>query len=68
MIDVVIPENCFIIFNCGLVHCETPAWFISRGEYSSYTRAFFTIIEKYFNLRNKNAVQMENKLFFYENM
>ena len=25
MIEVVIPENCFIMFNCGLVHCGTPS-------------------------------------------
>ena len=62
MIDVVIPENCFIIFNCGLVHCETPAWFISRGEYSSNTRVFFTMVETYFNLRNEITVQIDNEL------
>ena len=23
-IEVIIPENCFILFHCGLVHCGTP--------------------------------------------
>ena len=66
MVEVIIPKNCFIMFHCGLVYCRTPSWFISRGEHSSYTRSCFTIIEKYFNLRNKNAVQMENKFFSTE--
>ena len=46
MIEVIIPENCFILFSYGLVHCNTPSWFINRGEYGKNTRAFFTIVEK----------------------
>ena len=54
----------FIIYHCGLVHCETPSWFISRCEYSFNTRAFSTIVEKYFNLRNKTTVQIGNDLLW----
>ena len=46
MIEVIIPEDCFIMFSCGLVYCGTPSWFINRGEYGKNTRAFFTIVEK----------------------
>ena len=60
MIEVIIPENCFIIFHYGLVHCGTPSWFISRGEYPSNTRDFFTIVEKGFNLSIEIIVQMGN--------
>ena len=37
-IEVIIPENCFIMVHCGLVHCGTPSWFICNGEFSSNTR------------------------------
>ena len=41
MIEVIIPEDCFIMFSCGLVHCGTPSWFINRGEYGKkYKRIF----------------------------
>ena len=46
MIEAVIPEDCFILFSCCLVHYGTPSWFINRGEYGKITRAFFTIVEK----------------------
>ena len=45
-IEVIILDNCFVIFHCGFVHCGTPSWFICNGEYSSNTRLFFTIVEK----------------------
>ena len=45
MIEVIIPEDCFIMFNCSLVHCGTPSWFISRGEYSSNTRDFLQLLK-----------------------
>ena len=48
MIGVIIPENCFIMFSCGLVHCGTPSWFINRGKYGKNIRAFFIIVEKDF--------------------
>ena len=57
MIEVIIPEDYFIMFHCGLVYCRTPSWFISRGDYSSNTRAFFTIVEKTFNLNHEITVQ-----------
>ena len=66
MIEVVIPENYFIMLHCGLVHYGTSSWFINRGEYSSNTLAFFTIVEKGFNLRNEITVQMENELWSME--
>ena len=50
------------MFHCGLVRCGTLSWFISRGEYSSNTRAFFTIAKNNFNLKNKITVQMDNQL------
>ena len=46
MIEVIIPEDCFILFSCGLVHCGTPSWFIDRGEYGKNTRAFFSPLLK----------------------
>ena len=57
IIEIIIPEDYFIMFHCSLVHFGTPSWFISRGEYSSNTRAFFTIVEKYFNLNHDITVQ-----------
>ena len=57
MIEVIIPEIYFIMFHRGI-----SSWFISRDKYSSNTRAFFIIVEKYFNLRNEITVQMENEL------
>ena len=57
MIEFIIPKDCFIMFSCGLVHCGTPSWFINRGEYGKNTRAFFTIVEKYFFLINEITVQ-----------
>ena len=62
MIEVIIHEIVFIIFHCGLVHCETPSCFISRCEYSFNTRAFSTIVKKYFKLRNETTVQIGNDL------
>ena len=53
MIEVIIPEDYFIMFHCGLVHCGALSWFISRGEYSSNTNALFTIAENDFNLTNE---------------
>ena len=57
MIKVIIPEDCFIMFNCGLVHCGTPSWFINRDEYGKSTRAFFTIVERDFFLTHEITVQ-----------
>ena len=57
MIKVIIPEDCFILFNCGLVHCGTPSWFIDRGDYGRNTRAFFTIVEKDFYLNDEITIQ-----------
>ena len=62
MIEVIIPEDFLIMFNCGLVHCGTPSWFISRGEYSKNTRALFTIIEWDFNLTHEITFQKKNQL------
>ena len=62
MIEVIIPEDCFILFSCGLVHCGTPSWFINGGEYGKHTRAFFPIVEKYFFLINEITVQKTNLL------
>ena len=56
MIEVIIPEDCFIMFHCCLVHCGTPSWFISKGEYSSNTRNFFTIVENDFNFTNEITI------------
>ena len=41
MIEVIIPEDCFILFSCGLVHCGTPLWFINRGEYGKKPQELF---------------------------
>ena len=49
MIEVIIPEDFLIMFNCGLVHCGTSSWFISRGEHFKNASAFFTIVERDFN-------------------
>ena len=57
MIEVIIPEDCYILFSCGLLHCGIPSWFINRGEYGKNTRAFFTIVETYFFLTNEITVQ-----------
>ena len=62
MIEVIIPEDCFIMFSCGLIYCDTPSWFIERGEYGKNTRAFFTIVEKYFFLTNEITIQKKNLL------
>lgn len=40
IVEVIIPENCFTMFHFGCVHCGIPSWFVSRGGYSSNTRAF----------------------------
>ena len=61
MIDVIIPEDCFIMFNCSLVHYGTPSWFINRGEYSKNTRVFFTIIERDLYLTHEITVQNKNQ-------
>ena len=62
MIEVIIPEDFFIMFSCGLVHCGTPSWFINRGEYGRNTRVFCTIIERDFFLTNEITVQKKNLL------
>ena len=57
MIEVIIPEDCFIMFSYGLVYYDTPSWFTNIGEYEKKnTRAFFTIVEKYFSLNNEITV------------
>ena len=45
IIEIIIPEDYFIMFHCSLVHFGTPSWFISRGEYSSNTRAFLQLLK-----------------------
>ena len=65
-IEVIIPENCFNMFHCGLVYCRTPSWFICNGEYSSNTRLFFTTVEKYFNLEYETTHQMVKQLCLKE--
>ena len=62
MIEVIIPEDCCIMFSYGLVRCGTPSWFIDRGEYGKNTRVFFTIVETYFFLINGITVQKKNLL------
>ena len=62
MIEVIIPEEYFIIFSCGLVHCGTPSWIINRGKYGKNTREFFTIVEKCFFLINEITIQKKNLL------
>ena len=62
MIEVIIPKDCFIMISCGLGHCGTPSWFINRGAYGKNTRAFFTIVEKYFYLITEITVQKKNIL------
>ena len=62
MIEFIIPEYFSIMFNCGLVHCGTSSWFISRGEYSKNKRVLFTIIEWNFNLTHEITVQKKNQL------
>ena len=62
MIEFIIPEDCFIMSNRGLVHCGTLSWFINRDEYGKNTRVFFKIIEKYFFLINEITVQKKNLL------
>ena len=66
MIEVINPEDCFIMFHGGLVHCGTPSWFISICEYSSNTRAFFIIVENDFNSTNETTVQMDIQLCSFE--
>ena len=61
-IEVIIPENCFIMFHCGLVYCGTPSWDINNGEYSSNTRLFFTIVKKYYNVEHEYTHQMDSFL------
>ena len=50
MIDIIIPKNCFILFHCALVHCESPSWFIESGSYHPNPRSFFTIMENSYNV------------------
>ena len=52
-IEVIIPEICFIIFHCGIVHCETLSWFICSCEYSSITRMVFTIVNNLFHQKHE---------------
>ena len=61
-IEVIIPENCFIMFHCGLVHCGTPSWYISNGEYSSNAKLFFTFVEKDYNVEHEYTHQMDSFL------
>ena len=46
MIEVIIPEDCFILLNCGPVHCGTPSWLINRGEYGKTHKSFFLLLLK----------------------
>ena len=46
MIEVIIPEDCFIMFSYGLVRCGTPSWFIDRGEYGKNIRVFLQLLKK----------------------
>ena len=62
MIEIIIPEDCFFMFSCGLVHCGTPSWIINRGEYGKNTRAFFTIVKIDFFLTNEITVQKKTTL------
>ena len=62
MIEFIIPEDCFIMSNRGLVDCGTPSWFINIGEYGKNTRAFFTIIERDIFLTHDITVQKKNQL------
>ena len=65
MIEVIIPEDCFILFSCGLVHCGTPSWFINRAKYGK-KRTFFTIVEKFF-FNNEITVQIKKICFVNRN-
>ena len=58
-IEVIIPENYFIMFHYELIYCGTPSWFICNGEYSSNTRLSFTIVEKDFKSEYETTYQME---------
>ena len=55
-----IPENCFILFSYGLVHCGTPSWFINRGEYEKKHKSIFYNFWKSFFLINEITVQKKN--------
>ena len=61
-IEVNIPEFFFIMFHCGLVHCGTPSWYISNGEYFSNTILFFSIVEKDYNDEHVYTHQMDSFL------
>ena len=50
------------MFNCGLVHCGTPSWYVSNGKYSSNTILFFTIVEKDYNVEHEYTYQMDSFL------
>ena len=65
-IEVIIPENCFIMFHCELVHCGTLSWFICNSGYFSNTRLYFTIVENSFNLEYESIRQMEGRLCLKE--
>ena len=62
MIEVIIPEDCFIMFSCGFVHCGTPSQLIDKGAHGKNTKAFFTIVEKEFFLTNEITIQKKNLL------
>ena len=62
MIEVIISEDCFIMLNCGLVHCGTPSWFLNRGEYGKHTKMFFTIVERDFFVTHEITVPKKNLL------
>ena len=41
MIEIIIPQNCFILFHRALVHCRTLSWYIESELYHQNTRSFF---------------------------
>ena len=55
MINIIIPNNYFILFHCTLVHCGSPSWFIKSGSYHSNTRSFFTVVENSYNRVNERT-------------
>ena len=67
-IEVIIPDNCFIMFHCGLVHCETPSSFICNGQFSSNTRLFFTIVEKTITYTMNILIKLRHIFVIWINM
>ena len=41
MIEIIIPQNCLIVFHCVLVPCGTPSWYMKSGVYHQNKRLFF---------------------------